>query len=61
MYEFVLIMLNMFENVCIYLNKQSSEYGSIPNVSDATHSISSLYKLLISYRDTDVFGTLSKI
>ena len=45
--EYALITLNMFEYACIYLNKQSSEYARIPNVSDAVHSIRSLY----SYQD----------
>ena len=35
----------------IYLKKQSAEYARILNVSDAVHSIRSLYKLLSSYRD----------
>ena len=34
-----------------YLNKQSSEYARILNVSDAVHSIRSLYKLLSNYHD----------
>ena len=44
-----------------YLNKQSFEYSRVLNVSDAVHSISSLHKLLSSYRDRDVFITLSNI
>ena len=28
-------MLNMLKHACIYLNKQSSEYAKILNVSDA--------------------------
>ena len=56
--EHALITLNMFEYACIYLNKQSSEYARIPNVSDSVHSIRSLYKLLSSYQDRDVFRTL---
>ena len=48
MHEYALIMLNMFEYAAyIHLNKQSSEYARIPNVSDAVHSTRSLYKLLI--------------
>ena len=35
MHEYVLIMLNMLEYVCIYLNKQSSQYPRVLNVSDA--------------------------
>ena len=37
--EYALIMLNMLEFACIYLNKQSSEYARILNVSDAVYSI----------------------
>ena len=59
--EYALITLNMFEYACIYLSKQSSEYARIPNVSDAVHSIRSLYKLLSSYQDRDVLRTLSNI
>ena len=44
--EYALIMLHMLEYVCIYLNKQSSEYARILNVPDAVHSIMSPYKLL---------------
>ena len=42
-------MLNMFKyDGYIYLNKQSSEYDRILNVSDAVRTIRSLYKLLSS-------------
>ena len=34
---------------------KSYEYTRIPNVSDIIHSIMSLYKLLSSYGDRDVF------
>ena len=51
----------MIEYAGIYLTKQSAEYARILNVSDAVHSISSLYNLLSSYRDRDVFRTLSNI
>ena len=44
-----------------YLTKQSFEHSRVLNVSDAVHSISSLHKLLSSYRDRDVFITLSNI
>ena len=57
----VLIMLNMLEYVCIYLNKQSSEYARILNVSNAAQTIWTLCKLLSSYRDRCVFRTLSKL
>ena len=36
----------------LYLNKKSSEYAKILNVSDAVHSIRSLYKLLSRSRQT---------
>ena len=58
MCEYALVMLNMLEYARIYLNKESSEYARILNVSDAVHSIRSLCKLLSSYRDRDVFRTL---
>ena len=51
----------MLEYACIDLNKHSSEYARILNVSDAVHSIRSLYKLLSSCRDRDVFQTLFDI
>ena len=54
--------MSMLEYAVIYLKKQSTEYArSILNVSDAVHSTRSLYKLLSSYRDRDVFRTLSNI
>ena len=61
MREYTLIILNMLEYACIYQNKQSSEYASIINVSNAVRSVRSLYKLLSSYRDRNVFRTLSNI
>ena len=61
MREYALIALNMIEYVGIYLKNQHSEYARTLNVSDSVHSIRSLYKLLSSYRDTDVFRTLSNI
>ena len=42
-------MLNIIEYVCRNLNKQKVEYARILNVSDAVHSMRSLYKLLSSY------------
>ena len=50
----------MFEYISLYLNKQSSRNARILDVSDAVHSIRSLYKLLSSFRDIDVFRTLTK-
>ena len=64
MHEYALIMLNMLEPACIYLNKQKSEHTRILNASDVVHSLRSLYKLLSSYRDKApylVFRTLSNI
>ena len=58
---YALITLNMIEYAGIYLKNQSAKYSRILNVSDAVHSVRSLYKLLSSYRDTDVFRTLSNI
>ena len=37
--KYALRMLNMLKHACIYLNKQSSEYAKILNVSDTVHSI----------------------
>ena len=51
--------LNMVEYAGIYLKKQSTEYARILNVFDVVHSIRSLYKLLSSYRDRNVFRALS--
>ena len=58
---YALITLNMIEYAVIYLKNQSAKYSRILNVSDAVHSVRSLYKLLSSYRDRDVFRTLSNI
>ena len=49
MHEYALIMLNMKEYMDIYLEKQSTEYARILNVSATVHSIRSLYKLRSSY------------
>ena len=44
MSEYALITLNMIEHTGIYLKKKSDEYARIIlNVSDAVHSIGSLY------------------
>ena len=61
MCKYTLITLNMIEYAGIYLKKQSAEYARIINVCDAVHSIRSLYSLLSSYRDRDLFRTLSNI
>ena len=52
MNEYALATLNTFEYAGIYLKKkkQSAEYARIPNVSDAIHSLRSLYKLLSIYK-----------
>ena len=60
MLEYALITLNTTEYSSMYLKKQSAEYTRILNVSDAVHSIKSLYKLLSSCRQRDVFRTLSE-
>ena len=39
----------MLEYAWIYLNKQSSQYARILNVSDAVHIIMSLCELLSNY------------
>ena len=61
MREYTTIMLNMVECVCIYLNRQSSEYARILHVFNTVHSVRSLSKLLSSYWDRGVFRTLSNI
>ena len=70
MREYVLITLNMIEYATTYLKNQNAEYAGILTVFDAVRyidavgmclSIRSLYKLLSSYRDRDVFKTMSKI
>ena len=61
MRKYALITLNIIEYTGIYLKKQSSECAKILNVFDALRSIMSLYKLLSSYRDRDVFRALSNI
>ena len=56
MYEYASITLNLIEcaYTCIHLKRQSAEYATIQNVSDAVHRIRSLYKLLSSYRNTRI-------
>ena len=51
MYKYALITMNMIEYTDIYLINYSAEYVRILNVADEVRSISSLYKLLSSYRD----------
>ena len=52
----------MIEYTVIYLKKQSTEYPRIIlNVSDTVRSIRSLFKLLSSYPNKDLFITLSDI
>ena len=53
--------LNVTEYVGIYLKKQSAEYARILNVSDAVHSIRSVYKLLSSYRDRRIQNTVKHL
>ena len=57
--EYVLIMMNVVEDAWIYLNKQSSEYVRILNMSDAVQKL--LRKVLSSYRNRSVFRELSNI
>ena len=68
MLECALLTLNIIEYASIYLivpvympPKQIAQYARILNVSDAVHSIRSLHKLLTSYREKEVFRTLSNI
>ena len=47
MREYASIILLIIEYISIYLKKkQSAEYATILNVSDAVHSKRSMYKLL---------------
>ena len=59
MSEYPSIMLNMVEYTDVYLKKQNPEYARIIlNVSDAVHSIRSLYNLLSSYQDRHIQNTV---
>ena len=59
MSEYPSIMLNMVEYTDVYLKKQNAEYARIIlNVSDAVHSIRSLYNLLSSYQDRHIQNTV---
>ena len=60
MREYPLIMPNMIGYASIDLEK-SLECARILNVSDAVYSVRSLYKLLSSYGERDIFKTLSNI
>ena len=53
--------LNVIEYVGIHLKKQGAEYARILNVSDAVHSIRSVYKLLSSYRDRRIQNTVKHL
>ena len=54
-------MLHMIKNYGIYLKKQSAKFARILNVPDAALTIRSLYKLLSTYLNIDIFRTLSNI
>ena len=53
-------MVNMIECASIYLNNQKAEYARILSVSDAVHSVRSLYKLLSSYREREMYSDTVK-
>ena len=53
--QYAWLCLNNAEYAWIYLNKYNFEYARILNVSDAVHSLRSLYKSLSNYRDRGVF------
>ena len=55
MREYAMPMLLYLKYAYIYLNKHSSKYARILNVSDAVHSVRSLHKFISSYRDRGVF------
>ena len=57
MRQYASVTINIIEYAGIYQEKLSDEYARILNVSDAEHSIKSLYKLLSRM----LFGTLSNI
>ena len=61
MQHYASVALNIIETAGIYQEKQSAEYARILDVSDAVHSIKSLYKLLSSYQGREVFRTLLNI
>ena len=54
MREYALKTLDIIEYTGINLNKQSSEFAKILNVSEALHTIKSPYKLLSSYWDRNI-------
>ena len=57
---YAIIMLNTTEYSGIYL-KKNAEYARIPDMSDAVHSIRSLYKLLSSNRDRRIQNTVKHL
>ena len=57
MHEYALIMLNMIEYVSIYLKTRVMNMSEFL-MSDAVHSIRSLYKLLSSYQDRSIQNTV---
>ena len=62
MSEYALITLNMIEYADVYLKKLSAEYArSILNVSDAVHSIRSLYNLLSIYQNRRIQNTVKHL
>ena len=61
MREYALITLNTIEYAGIYLKNQSAEYARILNVSNAVHSIRSLYKLRSSYPDRGIQNTVKHL
>ena len=54
-------MLNILEYALIYLNQKSSEYARILNESDVVQAVRSLYKLLSSYRERRIQGTVKHL
>ena len=61
MREWSSITLNMIEYAGIYLEKQSAQYAISLNLSNAVHSIRSLYKLLSSYRERHIQNTVKHL
>ena len=55
------VTTNIIKYAGIYQEKLSTEYARFLDISDAVHSIKSLYKLLSDCRDKEVFRILSKI
>ena len=61
MHKYASMTLKMIEYAGLHLKKQSAEYARILNVSDALHSIRSLYKLLTLLRRRRIQNTVKHL